>query len=240
MLDGLQTLNWDLLQEIEAPAHHDLLLDRVMIFGAQDAIFLLPLLLLALWAGIALATTSARAGHVAVSGAVARFRARGLQLLLMTVPAVLLAVVFNVALGTLFFEPRPFVTHASVHPLVSHAADASFPSDHAAVASALATILVVYALFLWRLPTSEVVKQTVGAETRRVLLALATVLAMLGVMDMLYIGYARVYAGVHYPGDIVGGILCGLVASLIAVAVRRLIEPWLVSIIGVAERLHLA
>ncbi len=240
MLDGLQTINWDLLQEIDAPAHHTMLLDQVMIFGAQDVILLIPLLYLLLWVIIAVATRAARAGKVAPAGVIARDRARGQQLLVMAFPAVALALVINVVVGRLAGEPRPFVTHPSLVPLVAHVADDSFPSDHATVASALVTMLVVYAVYLWRRRTSEVADPTAGARVHGALAALATLLAVLGIVCVLFIGYARVYVGVHYPGDIIGGILCGLISGLIAAWVRRLIEPLLVRIIDIAERLRLA
>jgi undecaprenyl-diphosphatase len=54
------------------------------------------------------------------------------------------------------------------------------------------------------------------------------------------IGIARVYVGVHYPGDIMGGIGCGFVSALLVTVVRPFVEPLLTSIIHIAERLHLA
>ncbi|GAC1627404.1 MAG: hypothetical protein NVS4B11_24670 [Ktedonobacteraceae bacterium] len=54
------------------------------------------------------------------------------------------------------------------------------------------------------------------------------------------IGIARVYVGVHYPGDIIGGIGCGFVSALLMTAARPFVEPLLKYIIHIAERLHLA
>lgn len=55
-----------------------------------------------------------------------------------------------------------------------------------------------------------------------------------------WIGVARVYAGVHYPGDIVVGALCGFVGSVFVVALRPVMEPLLATVVRLAERVHLA
>jgi undecaprenyl-diphosphatase len=79
-------------------------------------------------------------------------------------------------------RPRPFVTHAAtIHPFLVHAADPSFPSEHATAAFAIATAV---ALRL-RLP---------GA----ILLALAGLLAV-----------GRVFLGLHYPSDVLAGAALG-------------------------------
>jgi len=53
--------------------------------------------------------------------------------------------------------------------------------------------------------------------------------------------FARVYAGVHYPSDIVGGAAVGLLASLLAYAVMLpLLEPLASLILWVARKICLA
>jgi len=76
-----------------------------------------------------------------------------------------------------------------VHLLVAHAADASFPSDHVVAACAIAVVLVSFHRHL-------------GA----IALLLAAVLA-----------YDRVYIGVHYPGDVLGGMFLGTLVALLLV-----------------------
>jgi undecaprenyl-diphosphatase len=79
-------------------------------------------------------------------------------------------------------RPRPFVTHPDqVHLFAKHAADPSFPSDHATAAFAIAVALLLRDRRLG-----------IGA------LALATVLAI-----------GRVAIGVHYPTDVIGGAVLG-------------------------------
>jgi undecaprenyl-diphosphatase len=82
---------------------------------------------------------------------------------------------------------RPFVAdpHA-VHMFSSHAADPSFPSDHATAAFAVATAILL-------------------RKRRAGMLALAAA-------TLLSIG--RVALGVHYPSDVLAGAALGAVAAL--------------------------
>ena len=100
--------------------------------------------------------------------------------------AAVVALAINQGISHLWFRPRPFVSHpADVHLLVGHVRDASFPSDHAAAAFAIAAVLLAF--------------------HRRLGLVLLAVAALLA--------YARVYVGDHYPGDVLAGALIGLVVA---------------------------
>lgn len=105
-----------------------------------------------------------------------------------------LALVGNVGISHLWYRPRPFVSHPhAVNLIVNHPADASFPSDHAAAMMAIAVAFVYF--YRW--------------------------LGALGFVWALLLGFARVYVGEHYPGDILGGYGVGIVAGLIVLAVFR-------------------
>jgi undecaprenyl-diphosphatase len=116
-----------------------------------------------------------------------------------------LAIVANVVLGKIWFQDRPFVDHPSQTVLVSHhAADNAFPSDHASVAFAIAFAVLFLA---WRV----------------------------GVFFLLFalgIGVGRVFAGVHYPSDILASLLVGLGAALIVVVVLRRPLEWAVRLVS--------
>ncbi|MFG1677036.1 phosphatase PAP2 family protein [Micromonospora sp. NPDC049282] len=97
------------------------------------------------------------------------------------------------AAAALSTEVRPFQTH-HVHQLIPHATGPSLPSDHATAAFTLAF--------------------AVGAFLSRRWGVALTVLAAI-------IGFARVWTGVHYPGDIAAGALAAVVAvATVAVAAR--------------------
>jgi undecaprenyl-diphosphatase len=92
-------------------------------------------------------------------------------------------------------RPRPFVAHPEIHPLYA-VHSSSFPAGHAATAFAGATVLAYVA--------------------RRA----APVLFLLAAL----IGYSRVYVGDHYPTDVLGGAVVGVVVGLAAVAAVRFVR----------------
>lgn len=244
LLTTLLNDNWHAFKDINGMAGHQPLLDPLMILSANDLIFLLPLILLCLW--FALARWSPLATNVK-SNTTSFFeyeRGLGQRMALLGCGAVAIALAFNITLGHLFFEPRPFVAHPhSVHLLVAHPADASFPSDHEAVAGAVAsTLLLCCLLMLFSYLSHRHYQQSMPLPTLgqvRVVLFVG-ILTLVAVGAMATIGVARVYVGVHYPGDILGGIACGFLAALLITALRPVLEPILAFIIQVAERLHLA
>ncbi|MDN6180818.1 MAG: undecaprenyl-diphosphatase [Halomonas subglaciescola] len=100
--------------------------------------------------------------------------------------AVLLGLGLSYAVSLAYFHPRPFVQDLG-QGLIVHAADASFPSDHTTFLFSIAFVLAL-----------ERRTRTLGA----VLLGLSAV----G-------GLSRVYVGVHFPLDILGAALVGLLAA---------------------------
>ncbi len=235
--------NWHVFQDINGMAGHQPAIDALMVFSANDLIFLLPLLLLVFWCLCARWSPLFRhteAGAHAVLEA--RERTLGQQMALLSVGAVALALAFNVALGHLIYEPRPFISHpGAVHLLVTHAADASFPSDHTAVASAIAATLILYvplAGWAWRRQPQRSARSGRAAGLRLLLVSMLLALVAAGAVGT--IGVARVYVGVHYPADIAGGMACGLLAAVLLTALRPWVHPLLDRCIHLTERLRLA
>src|SRR5579884_491929 len=131
----LLQLNYRLFEKINALAGHWVWLDDTMIFCADLLIFVWPLLLLLLWGRPnSWRKRPLRAGEEAI---VQKSRAT----ILWIAPACLLAYLFNLGVEQFVFEPRPFVAH-HVHLLITHVADASFPSDHTAWSFAVVGMLL--------------------------------------------------------------------------------------------------
>ena len=117
----------------------------------------------------------------------------------MVVGLVVVAILVKVA-GAVHTDPRPFVVDPSLHPWFSHPADNGFPSDHTAVGSVTAFVVLRH-------------RRAAGAG----LLVLAVL-----------VGAARVLAHVHHVEDIVAGLLIGLVAAAVGVLAWGLLRhtPW--------------
>lgn len=103
-------------------------------------------------------------------------------------------------IGFLWFRARPFVTHPDVVKLIEKSAEEkSFPSSHATASFALAFGLLLH-------------NRKWGA-------ALCVLAA--------WVSLSRVFVGVHYPTDLLAGIVVAAVAALVTRPVAKAIEPYL-------------
>jgi len=106
---------------------------------------------------------------------------------LWTAGGTLLALGLNQPLTHLVGRPRPYAVLHGVEVLVPRANDFTLPSDHATAAGA-----IVVGLWLSR---------------DRLVAGLATLLG-------LFLAFARVYVGAHYPGDVLAGLGFGALVVL--------------------------
>jgi undecaprenyl-diphosphatase len=118
-----------------------------------------------------------------------------------------LAVLVNVPIRGFVQRPRPFLDHQGLEVLVSGKTDYSFVSDHAAITMAMGVALFV--------------------ANRR--------FGLVGIGLALLEGFCRVYMGVHYPTDVVGGLALGTaVALLLSPLAMALLTPLLRAVEGSA------
>ncbi|MFD4561308.1 phosphatase PAP2 family protein [Streptomyces sp. NPDC058469] len=109
-----------------------------------------------------------------------------------------LAVLVNVPIRGFVERPRPFLDHTGLDVLISGKTDYSFVSDHATITMAMGVALFV-------------------ADRR---------FGLAGIGLALLEGFCRVYMGVHYPTDVIGGFALGTaVALLLSPVAMALLTP---------------
>lgn len=144
-----------------------ILLDNLMVFGADPLIFLMLILIFIL----------------TIKGRVPEKKAFVVFLISFPILVLIIKVIH-----LFFFEPRPYITN-DILPLINRTkADASFPSGHTAIAFIMALPYLYY-----------------KSKWGPVLIFLAT-----------WVGISRIYVGVHYPLDILGGILTAILSLIIS------------------------
>lgn len=136
---------------------------NIAIGMANDVIYLIPLLLILMW----------------LSGD-RTYRQLALKACLVT----LLALGAGQVVGMVWPHPRPFAAGLG-HTFLAHAADSSFPSDHATVFASIGLTL---------------------------LFSGASWLASLVLLAGICVAWARVFLGVHFPMDMLGAVLIAAIA----------------------------
>ncbi|MFD3932728.1 phosphatase PAP2 family protein [Streptomyces sp. NPDC058614] len=98
-----------------------------------------------------------------------------------------IALLVNIPIRDFVARPRPFADHQGLEVLVSGKTDYSFVSDHATL-----TMAVAVGLFI---------------ANRK--------FGLIGIGLALLEGFCRVYMGVHYPTDVIGGFALGTAVALL-------------------------
>ncbi|MFF0450461.1 phosphatase PAP2 family protein [Streptomyces sp. NPDC004609] len=118
------------------------------------------------------------------------------------------ALLINIPIRGFVERPRPFVDHKSLEVLVTGKTDYSFVSDHSTMAMAIAV-----GVFL--------------AHRKFGFAALGLALAE---------GFLRVYMGVHYPTDVIGGFALGTAVTLLLAPLAQALLTPLVSAVAASGR----
>ncbi|MCZ8494337.1 undecaprenyl-diphosphatase [Priestia megaterium] len=168
-------MNYELFKMIHGMAGHNVLLDEFMVFCTSNAIYIFGIALLLIWL-FGKEYYKKSAFYAGLTG--------------------LVALCINYLITLIYYEPRPFVAH-HVHTLISHAADASFPSDHTTGAFAIA-------MLMW------LRHKKIGGVM--ILFALLT-------------GFSRIWVGHHYPFDVLGSIIVATVIAMLLNKLTKMLEP---------------
>lgn len=99
-------------------------------------------------------------------------------------------------------EPRPYAVLDNVHLLLAEDDPWGFPSGHVTSVLAVVTYLVLN-------------MKEIAEKNYKIIDALLIIFAVL-------IMFSRIYVGAHFPGDIAGGAIIGIIGALI---VNRLKDP---------------
>ena len=112
--------------------------------------------------------------------------------------AAIIGLIINYLIGFVYYHPRPFVIPTGTL-LFSYPADSSFPSDHSTIIFSMALMLIYFKRT--RLPGF-----------------LFLVMGIIG-------GTARVFAGVHFPLDIVGSLLVSVFSVFLVLKLKTRLDP---------------
>lgn len=114
-------------------------------------------------------------------------RKKLLSVIFKVIFSLILVCVLNYLIGLIFARPRPFTDNKDIYQLAKFfttTTDYSFPSCHTALAFAMAFVV----LFDWRK------------------------FGIILLIPALIVGIGRIFVGIHYPTDILGGILTALIS----------------------------
>lgn len=115
--------------------------------------------------------------------------------LLLAIFSLVISLVIVKIIRMFYFEPRPFITY-HLTSLVNRVPDASFPSTHT---TRMACIAFAYYFYKSKY-------------------------ALLMLFFLIWMGFARIYVGAHYPLDIIGGFAVGIISTIIALQAKKLLQ----------------
>ncbi len=131
-----------------------------------------------------------------------RPRPDALRWVVACVVMIVLALVLARIGSAVYTDPRPFVVD-HVKPLIAHARDNGFPSDHALLAAA-----IVAAVFF-----------------------LSPLWSVLFIVLAVLVDWARVGAGIHHVADVLGSSILVLIAVIIALLLTPVIVRALIPVL---------
>jgi len=207
-------VGWDraLFRWINGLAGHVPFLDHLFVGIASDYFMIIAmcLVLVVMWFGTR-EQSQRRDNQLAVIAAMSSLGLATGMVALINLIFVKNQVLAGTALSNLFNRLRPFEAEPSVQLLFYRPTDPSFPSNMAAVVFGLA-------IAVW------LKNRKAGGW-------------LLGMACLA--GFARIYVGIHYPVDILGGVIIGLLGVALAFALIKLLWPVKRLLFWILEKLYL-
>lgn len=120
------------------------------------------------------------------------------NIVLYSIYAAILGLIINYVIGLLYFHPRPFMIPVGT-TLFPYSAETSFPSDHTTFMISIALMMIYF------------------KGTRK----FGILLMILGLIG----GFSRVFAGVHFPFDILGSVGVAVIVSLLIYYLKDWFTP---------------
>ena len=120
------------------------------------------------------------------------------------------ALITNLIIKNYVARTRPYEVIDGLINLIEKQKDYSFPSGHSGASFAVAGVLIMVALL--GLPAAE----AKGRLSRSKTSSGYKIFAALMLLYATIIAFSRLYVGVHYPTDVLGGVLLGIGTSILA------------------------
>ena len=127
------------------------------------------------------------------------------------------ALLTNLLIKNIVARTRPYDEIDGLVNMIERQKDFSFPSGH--TGSAFAVMGAILFIAILGLPIAA----KNGDLSRSKMSTAYKIVAVLAIIYAAALAFSRLYVGVHYPTDVLGGIILGLATSIIAYFIYRFV-----------------